>query len=144
MHMAHRYQRVASQPADVGDGVVGFRANKCIGPPASDVLNQSNPTCDIRHYMGGQWSCHHMWSLLDEDQPIPWADQPLVFHHKYRWWVQPYVPSYHTALTLGESVGSALLLGGACSRFGLPPPGPPFTPHRSHPTLHTPPLTPHP
>jgi len=106
------YQRVSSQPADVGDGVVGFRANKCIGPPASDVLNQSNPSCDIRHYVGGQWSCHHMWSLLDRDQPIPWTDQPLVFHHKYRFWVQPYVPSYHTALTLGETVGSALLLGG--------------------------------
>jgi len=52
-----------------------------------------------------------MWSLLDADQMIPWADQPLVFHHKYRFWVQPYDDSYHTKLTLGESVGSALLLG---------------------------------
>ena len=93
-----------------------------------------------------------MWSLLDKEQPIPWADQPLVFQHKcakvpsnatarpfipnplhfnsplldskapcsaflhqsplrWRFWVQPYDPSYHTALTLGESVGSAILLG---------------------------------
>jgi hypothetical protein len=30
---------------------------------------------------------------------------------RWRFWVQPYDPSYHTALTLGESVGSAILLG---------------------------------
>jgi hypothetical protein len=41
------------------------------------------------HYRGGQWSCHHKWSLLDADQEIPWTDQPLVFHHKYRFWVSP-------------------------------------------------------
>ena len=50
-------------------------------------------------------------SLLDADQEIPWADQPIVFHHKYRFWVQPYNTSYHTQLTLGETVGSALLVG---------------------------------
>ena len=50
-------------------------------------------------------------SLLDADQEIPWADQPLVFHHKYRFWVQPYNASYHTQLTLGQTVGSALLIG---------------------------------
>ena len=32
----------------------------------------------------GQSSCHHMWSLLDADQEIPWTDEPLVMHHKYR------------------------------------------------------------
>ena len=30
---------------------------------------------------------------------------------KYRFWVQPYVPTFHTSVTLGESVGSALLIG---------------------------------
>ena len=25
-----------------------------------------------------------MWSLLDADQEIPWTDEPLVMHHKYR------------------------------------------------------------
>jgi len=52
-----------------------------------------------------------MWSLLDADQEIPWVDQPLVFHHKYRFWVQPYNASYHTQITLGETAGSALLIG---------------------------------
>ena len=146
---------------------------KCAPSPATTILEQRNPTCDIRNYQGGQWACHHMWSLLDKEQPIPWADQPLVFQHKcakvpsnatarpfnptlstsspppsplapstqppplqvpplltlssvlshppsiaslalalrWRFWVQPYDPSYHTALTLGESVGSAILLG---------------------------------
>ena len=34
-----------------------------------------------------------------------------MFHHKYRFWVQPYNASYHTELTLGQDVGSALLIG---------------------------------
>jgi len=55
-----QYNAVANQSADVGSGTVGFGANKCLPWPASDVLNQSNPTCDIRHYAGGQWACHHM------------------------------------------------------------------------------------
>jgi len=106
------YTPNASQPADVGQGFSGFGAHKCSDFPATTLLNQTNPTCDIRHYRGGQWACHHMWSLLDADQEIPWADRPLVFHHKYRFWVQPYNASYHTPLTLGETVGSALLIGG--------------------------------
>ena len=52
-----------------------------------------------------------MWSLLDKDQDKPWTDQPLVFHHKYRFHVQPFNASYHKQLILGETVGSALLLG---------------------------------
>lgn len=68
-----------------------------------------NPTCDIRHYRGGQWACHHMWSLLDADQEIPWADTPLVFHHKYRFYVQPFDPKYHTPLHFGGP--DALLIG---------------------------------
>ena len=55
---------------------------KCAPSPATTILEQRNPTCDIRNYQGGQWACHHMWSLLDKEQPIPWADQPLVFQHK--------------------------------------------------------------
>ena len=52
-----------------------------------------------------------MWSLLDSDQEIPWSDKPLVMHHKYRFWIQPFEESYHQALTLGETTGSALLIG---------------------------------
>ena len=40
--------------------------------------------------MGGQLTCHHMWSLLDADQKIPWADTPLVYNLKFRIWAQPY------------------------------------------------------
>ena len=101
-----------NQSVDQGSGTSDFGDYKRCAPwPATDLLNQTNPTCDLRHYRGGQWSCLHGWSLLDADQEIPWADQPLVFHHKYRFWVQPYDPAYHTSLTLGETVGSALLLG---------------------------------
>ena len=64
-----------------------------------------------RYYKGGQWACQHMWSLLDADQPIPWVHEPLVFHHKYRFWVQPYDAKVHTPVVLGETHGSALLLG---------------------------------
>lgn len=103
-----------SQPADVGSGTAAYfggSGKKCAPWPSTTLLEQRNPTCDIRHYRGGQWACNHNWSLLDADQSIPWADQPLVFHHKYRFWVQPYDAAFHQPLTLGETVGSALLLG---------------------------------
>jgi len=105
------YHPVPNQTADTGTGAVGFAAHKCANWPATNLINQTNPTCDIRYYRGGQWACHHMWSLLDADQEIPWSDQPLVLHHKYRFWVQPYNETYHTLLSLGERVGSPLLIG---------------------------------
>jgi len=105
------YHPVANQSADTGRGAVGIGAHKCADWPHTNLIEQRNPTCDIRYYVGGQSSCHHMWSLLDADQEIPWTDEPLVMHHKYRFWVQPYNETYHTPLTLGESVGSALLIG---------------------------------
>ena len=77
------YNSVANQSADTGGGAVGFGAGKCRPYPSTVLNEQKNPTCDIRHYKGGQRSCHHMWSLLDADQEIPWADQPIVFHHKH-------------------------------------------------------------
>ena len=46
-----------------------------------------------------------MWSLLDADQVIPWADQRLKFHHKYRFWIQPYTKGYHTPLEYGNGAG---------------------------------------
>jgi len=106
------YHAVANQTADVGSGAAAyFGPGKCASAPATTLSDMRNPTCDIRYYRGGQWACSHMWSLLDAEQPIPWTDEPLVFHHKYRFWVQPFDPTYHTKLTLGESVGSALLIG---------------------------------
>ena len=76
------------------NGTVGSISfpNKCF----PDLLWQKNPTCDLRTYVGGQSACHHMWSLLDADQEIPWVDTPLEYHMKFRFYVQPYNASYHT------------------------------------------------
>jgi len=60
------------------------------------MLKQRNPICDVRTYPGGQTSCHHMWSLLDANQPIPWTSQPLEYSIKFRFWYQTFNRSYHT------------------------------------------------
>lgn len=83
-----------AQPEDVGSGVIGW-ANKCEPRPRSDLLEMKNPTCDLRTYTGGQIACHHMFSLLDADQEIPWADRPLEYQLKFRFWFQEYNSSYH-------------------------------------------------
>eukprot|EP00931_Biecheleriopsis_adriatica_P115974 TRINITY_DN91702_c0_g1_i1.p1 TRINITY_DN91702_c0_g1~~TRINITY_DN91702_c0_g1_i1.p1 ORF type:complete len:642 (-),score=85.73 TRINITY_DN91702_c0_g1_i1:25-1950(-) len=97
-----------NQSADVGRGKAAYFKTKCSAWPATDLLQQQNPTCDIRYYRGGQWACNHMWSLLDADQEIPWTDQPLTFHHKYRFWVQPYKEAYHKRV---ERSSNELLIG---------------------------------
>jgi hypothetical protein len=94
------------QKGDVGQGTSGFdKRGMCKPWPASDMLDQQNPTCDVRTYAGGQSSCLHMWSLLDANQTIPWPDQQLVLYHKYRFWVQPYNESYHQGLTRKDNWG---------------------------------------
>lgn len=87
----------ASGPGDEGSGSVAFN-NQCSPEPRSDLLKMQNPTCDLRNYSGGQIACHHMWSLLDADQPIPWTDQPIEYSLKMRFWVEEYDKSYHTML----------------------------------------------
>lgn len=87
----------ASGPGDEGSGSVAFN-NHCAPQPRSDLLAMKNPTCDLRNYSGGQIACHHMWSLLDADQPIPWTDQPLEYSLKFRFWVEDYDETYHTAV----------------------------------------------
>ena len=82
------------QAADTGVGTITFN-NRCDPAPRTDLLWQKNPTCDLRTYVGGQIACHHMFSLLDADQDIPWTDQPLQYRLKFRFWVQPYDPDYH-------------------------------------------------
>jgi hypothetical protein len=72
--------------------------NRCAAEPRGDLLAEHNPTCDVRSYLGGQSACHHMWSLLDADQDIPWPETPLVYQQKWRFWIQPYNASYHTQL----------------------------------------------
>ena len=71
---------------------VGFN-NHCAEYPRMTTLYEHNPTCDLRTYAGGQVACHHLWSLLDADQQIPWADQPLNYSHKFRFWFQEYDPT---------------------------------------------------
>lgn len=83
-----------NQSADVGQGTIGF-GNKCAPYPRTDLLWQKNPICDVRTYTGGQTACHHMFSLLDADQLIPWTDRPLEYQMKFRFWVQPYNASFH-------------------------------------------------
>ena len=83
-----------NQKVDNGTGTTGF-VNVCPPSPRGDLLYQRNPTCDARTYAGGQITCHHMWSLLDADQEIPWPDQPVEYHLKFRFWVQPWNASYH-------------------------------------------------
>ena len=60
--------------------------------PASQLLAQHNPTCDLRSYVGGQLSCHHMWSLLDADQEIPCAptSHHITSHHDEAHYVRTY------------------------------------------------------
>lgn len=104
-----QYHNVPSQKIDTGSGSVAFAAQKCAVFPSTILNEQRNPTCDIRYYRGGQWACHHMWSLLDADQEIPWANEPLVLHHKYRFWVQPFNETYHTPVRYG--FGTQMLIG---------------------------------
>eukprot|EP00494_Astrolonche_serrata_P006955 UN06980 len=70
----------------------------CLAAPYGVLLQQKNPTCDVRTYVGGQQCCHHMWSLLDKDQEIPWKDQPLEYHMKFRYWFQEYDENKHQTL----------------------------------------------
>jgi hypothetical protein len=81
-------------PGPQSGSSVGF-GNHCPPPPRCDLLAQRNPTCDVRTYVGGQTSCHHLWYLLDADQADPWPTQPLEYHLKFRFWYQAYDPTYH-------------------------------------------------
>jgi len=96
------------QRGEAGSGSVSFW-NTCAPEPRGDLLVQKNPTCDVRTYTGGQIACHHMWSLLDAEQEIPWVDQPLTYHLKFRFWYQDYDPHFHTTLgyaNMGMSIGA--------------------------------------
>jgi len=73
--------------------------NKCAPSPRMDLLEQRNPTCDYRTYVGGLHTCLHGWHLLDADQEIPWQDQPLEYYKKYRVYFQEYNASHHRQIT---------------------------------------------
>lgn len=70
-----------------------FPNNRCAPFPASDLLVQKNPTCFFEEYVGGLSCCKHMEYLLDKDQEIPWKDQVLEYHMKFRFYFEDYQPS---------------------------------------------------
>mmetsp|Transcript_56578 Transcript_56578/g.137387 ORF Transcript_56578/g.137387 Transcript_56578/m.137387 type:complete len:937 (+) Transcript_56578:126-2936(+) len=78
--------------ASIG-GRVFHEGKRCAPFPQSTLIQQHNPTCSIKTYNGGQHCCHHMVSLLDKDQEIPWDDQPLEYQLKFRFYFEEYVPS---------------------------------------------------
>ena len=110
---------------------VGQGAAYPLGRSASGLPAQVCQSAFERHRSPLQPNPLHFKSppspLAPSTQPPPHQVLPLlnlssVLNHppsiaslalalRWRFWVQPYDPSYHTALTLGESVGSAILLG---------------------------------
>ena len=44
-------------------------------------------------------------SLLDADQPIPWVDQPLELHLKFRFYYQDYDKTRHTNVQRTQTWG---------------------------------------
>lgn len=103
-HCGHGSSHVHFLPVDVPKpicraglqgsiGGMAFNMKRCRPYPQSVLLDQHNPTCRIQEYRGGQSCCRHNHSLLDLDQEIPWADQPLEYRLKFRF----YFEEYHAA-----------------------------------------------
>jgi hypothetical protein len=63
---------------------------ECAAYPRSDMLEQKNPTCWVQTYQGGLRCCRHDHYLLDQDQDIPWPDQPLEYRLKFRFYFEEY------------------------------------------------------
>jgi hypothetical protein len=68
-----------------------------------------------------------MFSLLDADQRIPWADKPINYTMKWRFWYQEYDPSYHSTIQyshLGKgtdwSIGSGPVAPGYGAEYDVP------------------------
>jgi len=78
-----------------GDKVRWDPTRRCSAAPREDILEQRNPTCDLRTYTGGLMTCHHGWHLLDAEQEVPWQDKPLEYFKKFRIYFQPYNASFH-------------------------------------------------
>ena len=98
-----------SYSADGTDGKnssVGF-GKHCVGECApgdrtctkgSTLLEQKNPTCDVRTYRGGLGCCHHLYYLLDKNQSTLIPKQELVYNMKMRFYFQEYNPAKHLQL----------------------------------------------
>lgn len=77
-----------------GTGCNNF-VKRCVPAPAGSLLEQNNPTCNSRQYVGGLSCCHHGRIMLDEDQN-PGTGALLRYHMKFRFWFQEYVPANAT------------------------------------------------
>lgn len=121
------YTPVKGDPGERGRATkLGF-SNRCAPQPRGDLLQQRNPTCDVRYYTGGQSACHHMFSLLDADQKIPWPEQPINYTLKWRFWYQHYDPSYHSTVQMSHlgkgtdwSIGSGPCFNGIGAEYDVP------------------------
>jgi len=67
----------------------------CLPFPKSDLDVQHNPTCSIETYRGGLQCCRDGVPLLDKDQEVPWADEPLVYRLKFRFYFEEYNSNSH-------------------------------------------------
>ena len=91
-------------PVGVGGGggaagvtKLGFYKN-CKPQPYSQMLDDKNPSCDLRSYVGGMLCCGHKVSLLDAEQAVPWQDQPLTYSLKFRIWYKRFDSAKHSAV----------------------------------------------
>lgn len=74
------------------------QGGRCPDYPRSDLKRHHNPTCQIESYRGGLYCCNHGQSLLDANQTIPWADQYLEYHMKFRFYFEEYQPAAAEAI----------------------------------------------
>jgi hypothetical protein len=73
----------------------GHFVKGCNNQPGG-LLQQNNPTCNSRQYVGGLSCCHHGRVMLDEDQ-APGTGELLRYHMKWRFWFEEYVPAVNGA-----------------------------------------------
>ena len=92
-----------------GTNCAKFTKN-CVAAPQGSLLQQDNPTCNSRQYVGGLSCCHHARVMLDEDQS-PGTGAQLKYHMKWRFWYQTYEPN----ATKGPRAGT-----GKPSHYDLP------------------------
>lgn len=65
---------------------------------SGELLEQRNPTCDVRTYAGGLRCCHHQWYLMDLNQTALIPPQELKYHMKMRFYFQEHKPAVHKEL----------------------------------------------
>jgi len=66
---------------------------QCAAWPLSDLARNSNPTCDVRTYVGGMACCRDGNFLLDADQEVPGYVDEVYF--KWRFYFEDWDPRRH-------------------------------------------------